>query len=240
MELKYLIPIFYLFTNVSFAQNDALVEHIDRMNEQLASEGQSVAIYSMELIGSGKGLNMGRTVLASNHGNKQLGVDWSLNDPNRLDANGNPRTNITYAIDTAEFTSDFLGHEQPDIVRFGLETWDKQKCSNIGIDEVPAPAPPAPAQIAFRSLAPVGEQIDVKKDATPKAVHQHVDAAICEAEDCIPPTQGLAAFTASTKTAQSALFADCDFATESIMEQLASTLQSKSSSRRVRRARQIF
>lgn len=143
MKLKKLILLALLSCACSstalLAESDPLVEQLDKINEQLALEGRNVAIYSMELLGSGETFNMGRTVLASDRGNKQLGIDWALNDPNRLDANGNPRTNITYAIDTAEFTGDFSATAQPDIVRFGLETWDEQKCSNIGIEEVLAP-----------------------------------------------------------------------------------------------------
>lgn len=119
-------------SKILFAESDPLVNGIDEINKRLVAEGSKVAIYSVELFGSGEGLNMGRTVIASDHGNKQLGTDWALNDPNR-----NFRTNITYAIDDVEVTADFSAAEQPDIVRFGFETWDKQKCSNIGIDEIP-------------------------------------------------------------------------------------------------------
>ena len=118
----------------AFAEDDPAVAFLNGLNEQLTVSGYSLRVTQMEMIGSGSGLFMGRTVIASDHGNKQLIFDWSPVDPNR-----NFRSNLTYAIDTADATADFPAGEQPDVVRFGFETWDEQQCSNIGIDEVPAP-----------------------------------------------------------------------------------------------------
>ncbi len=131
------IAAFAVTCGVANAQEeDPAVAVLDALNAEIAAQGLNISIEKMELLGSGEGLNMGRTVRASDHGNKQLASDWALNDVNR----GN-RTNITYMIDTADATGDFDPAEQPGVVRFGLETWDEQTCSDIGIDELPAVVP---------------------------------------------------------------------------------------------------
>lgn len=123
-----------LATN-AFAADDPAVDFLDSINAQLAAEGYNLSIAQMEMLGSGDGIFMGRTVIASDHGNKQLIFDWSPVDPNRADP-----TNLPYAIDNIDTTTDFPAVEQPDVVRFGFETWDEQQCSDIGIYEVPVPA----------------------------------------------------------------------------------------------------
>lgn len=122
-----------LISGTAMAQDDDPgVAVLDAINAELAARGLNISIEQMELLGSGEGLNMGRTVRASDHGNKQLGSDWSPVDPNR-----GFRKNITYMIDTADVTADFPIAEQADVHRFGVETWDKETCSNIGINELP-------------------------------------------------------------------------------------------------------
>ena len=118
----------------AIAEDDPAVATLDNLNAELAASGYSLTIEKMELLGSGEGLFMGRTVIASDHGNKQLASDWSPVDPNRATP-----LSIPYAIDTADVTTDFPASEQPDVVRFGFETWDEEQCSNIGVVEVPAP-----------------------------------------------------------------------------------------------------
>ncbi len=120
------------------SDDDPAQATIDALNAELASMGLNLEVDKIELLGSGEGLNMGRTVInaARDKGNKQLSSDWAINDQFR----GN-RTNITYMIDSVDTTADFPAGEQPDVVRFGMETWDEETCSNIGIDELPAAAP---------------------------------------------------------------------------------------------------
>ncbi len=122
-----------VMSGTALAQDeDPALAMLDAINAELAAAGLNISVEKMELLGSGEGLAMGRTVIASDHGNKQLGSDWSPVDPNR-----GFRTNITHMIDTADVTADFPVGEQADVHRFGIETWDKQNCSNIGIDELP-------------------------------------------------------------------------------------------------------
>lgn len=122
-------------TTAVLADDDPAVAVLDGLNAELAASGYQLRINQMELLGSGDGVFMGRTVRASDHGNKQLATDWSPVDPNRVSP-----SNIGFAIDTADATADFPAAEQPDVVRFGLETWDQEQCSTIGIVEQPAPA----------------------------------------------------------------------------------------------------
>lgn len=123
-------------SGMAFAQDDPAVAYLDNMNARLAELGIEIEVHSMELLGSGEGMNMGRTVIASHHGNKQLGHDWAINDLFR-----NSRTNITYMIDAVDVTADIPASDQTDVVRFGIETWDEQQCASIGIDELAAAAP---------------------------------------------------------------------------------------------------
>lgn len=127
-------------TTAALAADDPAVAALDAINAELAAQGLNISVEQMEFLGSGEGLNMGRTVRASDHGNKQLGSDWSPVDPNR-----GFRTNITHMIDTADVTADFPVTEQADVHRFGIETWDEATCSNIGIDELP----PLAADLGF-------------------------------------------------------------------------------------------
>ncbi len=120
----------------ALAESDPAVAFLDGINDRLEAQGANIRVYSAEMIGSGSGVEMGREVIASNHGNKQLGHDWALNDEFRFN-----RTNITYMVDSVDYTADFPAAEQDDAVDFGLQTWDEETCSNIGIDKLPAAAP---------------------------------------------------------------------------------------------------
>lgn len=121
------------FSNV-YAEDDPAQVFLDGLNSQLAESGYQYRIEKMELLASGEGLFMGRTVIANDHGNKQLPSDWSPVDPFRVSP-----ANLTYAIDMEDVTEDFPANEQAGVVRFGFETWDEQQCSNIGIYEVIVP-----------------------------------------------------------------------------------------------------
>ncbi len=60
----------------AFAQDeDGATLFLNGLNDTLEAQGSSLRVYSAEILGSGKGVEMGRTVIASNHGNKQLGHD---------------------------------------------------------------------------------------------------------------------------------------------------------------------
>lgn len=117
-------------------EEDGAILFLNSLNDQLEAQGASVRVYSAEMVGSGEGLEMGRTVIASNHGNKQLGHDWALNDEFR-----GSRTNITYMVDSVDYTGDISAAEQDDVVDAALQIWDEEQCSNIGIDKLPAAAP---------------------------------------------------------------------------------------------------
>lgn len=123
-----------MFAGATAQEADPAVAFLDQINIEIAALGfDNISVEKMEILGSGEGMAMGRTVIASDHGNKQLASDWALNDLFRGE-----RTNITYMIDTADTTADFPAVEQAVAVRFGMETWDEEQCSNIGIDELPA------------------------------------------------------------------------------------------------------
>lgn len=127
----------------SAQEEDPAVAFLGELNANLEARGEDIRVLKMELLGSGDGLNMGRTVLAKDVGNKQLGADWVPNDPRRL--SGSP--GLVYAIDGVETTFDLPVFDQFDRVRFGFEEWDTLGCSNIGITEIDGGV--VPANIGF-------------------------------------------------------------------------------------------
>jgi hypothetical protein len=113
------------------SSGDPSVDALDELNARMAEMGLQMRVSRMHLLGSGKA--MGRTVLASNHGNKQLASDWAPYDPLR-----GGRSNLTYAIDTFDLTEDIDPQQQLDDVRYGLQIWADENCADLSIDEIPA------------------------------------------------------------------------------------------------------
>ena len=91
----------------------------------------SVALYMAEYITTDAAT--GNTVFFNNRGNKQLSADFVALDPRR-----DGRANITYLVDD-EFTTDngLSSAELEQAIDNGMNTWDAEGCSNLGITKVP-------------------------------------------------------------------------------------------------------
>ncbi|KPM47459.1 hypothetical protein [Jiulongibacter sediminis] len=92
---------------------------------------QTVAVYMAEYITIDAAT--GNTVFFNDRGNKQLSADFVPLDPRR-----GGRANITYLVDD-EFTSDngLTAAELEQAIDNGMNTWDAEGCSNLGITKVP-------------------------------------------------------------------------------------------------------
>ena len=112
------------------SSDDPAVTALDELNSRITEMGLPFSVSTMHLLGSGEA--MGRTVIASNHGNKQLSGDWSPYDPYR-----GGRSNLTFVIDTFDTTPDIELDQQFDDVRYGLQIWADQNCADLEINEIP-------------------------------------------------------------------------------------------------------
>lgn len=109
---------------------DPAVTALDELNSRIAELGLPFSVSTMHMLGSGDA--MGRTVLRSDHGNKQLSADWAPYDPYR-----GGRSDITFVIDTFDVTPDIDLENQFEDVRNGLKVWAGQSCSDLEITEIP-------------------------------------------------------------------------------------------------------
>lgn len=101
------------------------------INEQLEQMGVEYRVEMAEYFTTTDGPEFGRTVYASNRGNKQLAVHWVPFDPRR-DWSG-PGSSISWINDLLEgATSSGLGELQTAAaIGRAMNTWDSVKCSTI-------------------------------------------------------------------------------------------------------------
>ena len=103
---------------------------VDGANAQLAANGRNYRIGVAEYSTSLEANELGRTLLFSNRGNRQLAFDFVPGDPRRTAAGwGDAGTNITFAIDDVNLTAD-IGSELAEM-RAAMATWENVTCSTI-------------------------------------------------------------------------------------------------------------
>jgi len=111
----------------AWAQDDTVLM-LDNLNVSLAGLGENVQVEMIEWITAPDAPELGRTVYASNRGNKELSSHWVPYDPNR----GGVRY-ITYINDLTEgATASGLTAAQTDAaIGRAMQTWEDQTCSEI-------------------------------------------------------------------------------------------------------------
>jgi hypothetical protein len=99
-------------------------------NAKIAAQGHELALGYFEYITVPESDQIGRTVFASDRGNKQLASDWVPNDPR----NGTGTT-IVYLIDEADgaTSTGLTAAETSAAIQSGMQTWDDISCSNLPI-----------------------------------------------------------------------------------------------------------
>ena len=104
---------------------------LDAINEGLAAANMDYRVAYAEYFTTTDGPEFGRTVYASNRGNKQLSSHWVPGDPRRS-WNG-PGTFISYINDLSEgATASGLTAAQTDAaIGSAMDTWEAQTCSTI-------------------------------------------------------------------------------------------------------------
>lgn len=112
------------------AQAQALMKQVTL---QLASSGENVRVAMMEWITLADSGELGRTVLFSDRGNKQLGSDWVPVDPRR-----GGRINISYIVDlvdgaTSNALSPLTAAQTTAAIDRAMATWNQVDCSTIPI-----------------------------------------------------------------------------------------------------------
>ena len=104
-----------------------------RMNEKLAAQHAAIRIETAEYVTAGTGPQLGRTLYASDRGNKQLGSDWVPGDPWRGGG-----TDITWINDRHDGSA--TGVPDPFATQAAIEramnTWDDVTCSPIPLTYV--------------------------------------------------------------------------------------------------------
>lgn len=111
---------------------DPVVAMLDDLNEKLA--GEPYKISSVSLLADEDHAEMGRTVIASDRGNKQIPVQYLPGDERRVwgDTVG---TGITWAMDGTEAitASGLSASDTEAAITAAMKTWDDVQCSDIGL-----------------------------------------------------------------------------------------------------------
>ncbi|MGH7589025.1 MAG: hypothetical protein ACRELU_10580 [Gemmatimonadota bacterium] len=128
------------------ATEATLSDLLDTVNANLESMSSPVRVAMVETLTLLEGEEQGVTVLWKNIGNKQLGFDFVPGDPRRLagspEGGWSPDPNsITYAIDAGDgaTANGLTATQTSEEIRDAMQTWDDLECSNLNINEVPAP-----------------------------------------------------------------------------------------------------
>ncbi len=100
---------------------------------ELRSSKEGFAILMAEYFTSGEGDEMGRTVIFSNRGNKQLSADFVPNPSLSLDGS----TDISYYVDENRPSTDLPVSTSSEAIYRAMSTWDGITCSELGINPVP-------------------------------------------------------------------------------------------------------
>ncbi len=124
-----------LFAFAGPAQAD-IYTLVDGANAQLAANGKNYRIAIAEYSTSLEANELGRTLLFSNRGNRQLAYDFVPGDPRRAElGTGDAGTNITFAIDDVNVTADIAGTGELGQIRAAMATWENVTCSTIPLTD---------------------------------------------------------------------------------------------------------
>ena len=115
-----------LFAAWSVAQAGEPHPLLVEMNEELAAIGAEYRVEIVEYITIGEDFQTGRTIFASDRGNKQRLDDFVPGDPRRGGG-----TDITWIIDRADLSSTVPGGAEVDAIRRAMATWKSVPCSDI-------------------------------------------------------------------------------------------------------------
>lgn len=126
---KLLIASAATLTFIGAAAAQDIYAMADAANAQLAANGKNYRIEMAEYITSLDSEEVGRTLLFSNRGNRQLGFDFVPGDP-RSPWSG-PGPDITFSIDAVNLTADIAGTGELDEMRASMATWDAVTCSTL-------------------------------------------------------------------------------------------------------------
>ncbi len=109
---------------------------VDGANAQLAANGKNYRIGVAEYSTSLEANELGRTLLFSNRGNRQLSFDFVPGDSRRVAlGTGGPGASITFAVDGRNLTPDIAGTGELNEIRAAMATWEDQTCSTIPLTD---------------------------------------------------------------------------------------------------------
>ena len=104
----------------------------DSINERLELEGANYRVDYAEYITTTDGPEFGRTIIASNRGNKQMPSHFVPYDPRRGGSGA-----ITWLIDTVDGATGLPASATAAAIRRSMTTWDSVPCATIPLDELP-------------------------------------------------------------------------------------------------------
>ncbi len=116
-------------TDVAVTVDDLSGSTLQQAQGKLGSK--NVALYMAEYLTSGEGDEMGRTIIFMNVGNKQLGGDFLPGFS--LDGS----SSISYYVDANRPSADVSPGMSSNAIRRAMGTWDRLRCSELGMHELP-------------------------------------------------------------------------------------------------------
>jgi hypothetical protein len=113
--------------------DSSIVEMLDGFNSVLLENDKPYAVESVSMYTDADHAAMGRTIFASDHGNKQLGLNFIPGDPRRAAWGDTSGTGITMAVDSFEgSTSSGLSADATSLaIISAMESWNDVQCSDI-------------------------------------------------------------------------------------------------------------
>lgn len=111
---------------------------VDAANAVLESRDSEYRVAYAEYITHPSSGELGQVIFASDRGNKQLDLQFLPDDPRRSGFDGDPNT-IEFLVDVGEgaTTSGLSSVETTNAIARGMNTWDAETCSDLGVSVLP-------------------------------------------------------------------------------------------------------
>ena len=141
---------------------------VDGINAELELRGADYRVEYAELLTIDPDRQDATTIIASDRGNKRLGLEFIPNDPRRVDGDDDPNTIDVFVDFVDGATSNGLSAlTTTQAIGRAMQTWDDQQCSDLGMNFIPVGADlglvewalgfnPAPFPLVVGDLAHAG------------------------------------------------------------------------------------
>ena len=111
---------------------------LQQVNARLAAEGLPYRVFYAEYLTAAESGRAGTTVFFEDRGNKQLGADFVPLEEFSLDGT----TDVSYYVDNNRPSEDLSAAATEAAIDGAMDTWDDQRCSDLGITKIPSDGRP--------------------------------------------------------------------------------------------------